>query len=177
MRFPRTLFWKNNANSGAENICELDDPQQTCIIANAGEQMSDTRATELGIMEYLSGGDAPQAGARSVSAPGPQTVREAQKAHEQLRPLSVEERAYVENAPVSGHVVTEAERATAGALGAEWTGPTPQEVTQAGGDYQAAADKAAQAQGAAGEAPKPDEPKPETPTVQTPAPPRAGRPS
>ena len=67
MRTPRIIFWMNNAKSGAENLCEVDDPRQTCIAMNAGEFKSDAEAERLGIMQYLyGGGSGPQAQARGM---------------------------------------------------------------------------------------------------------------
>jgi hypothetical protein len=183
MKSPRSIFWMNGAKIGAENLCELDDPRQTCIAMNAGEFKSDEEATRLGIMQYLYGGEsAPQGSARGMtqeapdpkvtaeeSAKGSAAVRQSQMEHEVMRPLSVEERSYVENAVVAGHKVMAQERAVAGEMGAEFTGPSQTEVTQAGGDYREAADKAAQAQGLTGEERKPEERKPEEPKPPEPA--------
>ena len=173
----------NNARMGAENLCERDDPRQTCIAMNAGDFKADAEAERLGIMQYLYGGGAPaQMQARGMtheapdakavaeeSAKGSEAVRQQQREHEPMRPLGIEERSYVENAVVSGAPVTEPERAQAGKMGAEFTGPSRAEITAAGGSYQEAADKAAQAQGLT-EAPKPDEPKPPEPTPPAPEP-------
>ena len=74
-------------------------------------------------------------------------MRQAQRENPPLRGVSIEERSYVENAVVSGARVSETERAVAGQMGAEFTGPSPAEITAAGGSYQEAAEKAAQAQG------------------------------
>ena len=151
MRYHASLFYSNAGATGLRLVVGEDDPRQAVKCYQAGDFISEAEAQRRGIYDILIGESEPGA----TVSPAAVDVRHnhrrrlrcprgsARGAFER-RPFmtpSIEERSYVENAVGSATPVTPAERAAAGGMGAEITGPTVQEIAAAG-SYEAAADKA-----------------------------------
>lgn len=185
MRSPRSLYFTNRDEFGQRMIVEENDPRAAVKATQAGDWMPDELAMRLGLTQYLTSSEGESrrgmsmAQARSIEGDpealankGGQLsdkVRQEMYEHPVLRTPSIEERSYVENAVGEPYNLSAHERAQAGAMGAEHTGPTLPERAEAGGDVKAAEDKASQAMGgepakAPGEHPpqsaKPEEPSP-----------------
>jgi hypothetical protein len=162
----QSLCYTNPGPDGRKEIVVEGDPRQAVCIYRAGNSITEARAKELGIYEWMvaepPSGAQPQAQARGAQGPGASTHLMAETAErERENRYNLEMRAYVENAVGTGAQVSAAERGEAGKLGAEITGPTIPEVSEAGG-YVEATDKAA-AEMTGGEKPpeaKPAEQKP-----------------
>jgi hypothetical protein len=147
----QTLYYTNPGPGGRQIVVE-GDLRQAVKVYQAGDWITEAMAKHLGIYEWLVVGDAPSGlQARGVSddpdaqsrqaAEMSQKVREASAARQPIRSTGREVLAYVENATGQPTEVTAAERAEAGSLGAQMTGPTIPEVAEAGG-YVEATEKA-----------------------------------
>jgi hypothetical protein len=185
MRGLQTLCYTNPGPGGQRQVVVEGDPRQAVKVYQAGDFISEQRARELGIYDWLLGEppSGPQAEARGADDPEAQ-ARKAVEASAKVRaaalersPLSmpsVEERAFVENAVSQPVQLSAAERGEAGSLGAEITGPTMPEIAQAG-SVPEATDKAA-AEMTGGEKPPEEKPVPQAPApehgaARTPPPP------
>ena len=143
MRGTQSLYYTNPGPGGLRQVVVEEDPRQAVKVYSAGDFISEARARELGIYEWMLGaGDpGPQSRALAVDDPEAQSrhageaaakVRAASVERQPMRGTSVEERAYVENAVSQPIQLSAAERGEAGAMGAESTGPTMPEIAEAG---------------------------------------------
>jgi hypothetical protein len=144
-------------------IVALGDPRAAVCIYEAGQDVSEARARELGIYDRMVSEAPSGPEARSAAADPSTDVQRVQ--HQQWA------RGYVENAVAQPVEVSAAERAAAGAAGATMTGPTIPEVVAQSGDYAAATDKAT-AETTSGSTPPSEAPAPTTPRSRSSEPPK-----